>query len=235
MRKIIISGTSTGIGNGLANAYLEKGFHVIGIGRNPPKNIESTRYQHIKADFSQTKSLYNTLEQELINVGDIDLIILNSGILGKIDWMKNQSLDDLRTIMNINVWANKISLDYLFSLSIKIKQVVAISSGAAHKASNGWGPYAISKAALNTLITAYANERMDTHFCAMAPGLVDTEIQKHIRTLPVDDQFPTVRQLQEAHKTPIMPNPQEASKLLTEAFEKALSKESGSYLDVRTI
>jgi NAD(P)-dependent dehydrogenase (short-subunit alcohol dehydrogenase family) len=107
--------------------------------------------------------------------------------------------------------------------------VVGISSGAAVNGSKGWGAYSISKAALNMLLKVYAKEHTRTHFCALAPGVVDTPMVRHILNEADEKTYPSVARLKSG---PIL-TPDAAAKRLFEAFAKLLEYESGSFVDVR--
>ena len=235
MKNIIITGNSSGIGYGLSQYYMNKGYHVIGISRRLPDLKIGNKHSHIQFDLSDFEGIRRELKDVLLAYDSFEKVILNAGILGKIDDLKHQSLEDIYKIMNINVWANKVLLDVLFDMNISIQQVIAISSGSAIKASRGWGPYSISKAALNTLINSYSKEYHNTHFCSMAPGLVDTEIQQEIRSLNTDERFPSIELLQNASGTSTMPDYLNAAPMLADAFDKAMEFQSGSYLDVRNM
>ena len=90
-------------------------------------------------------------------------------MLGSLGDMSEAQLDDLKRVMDVNVWSNKTVLDALFARAFPVKQVVTISSGAAVNGNRGWRGYSISKAALNMLTRLYAAENPDTHFCARWP------------------------------------------------------------------
>ena len=55
------------------------------------------------------------------------------------------------------------------------------SSGAATGATSTWGAYGTSKAALNHLGRFLASEEPDITTIAIAPGVVDTDMQKELR------------------------------------------------------
>ena len=80
--------------------------------------------------------------------------------------------------MKINVWSNKVICDWLLKSIPEIYQIVFMSSGAAVNGNRGWGSYSLSKATLNMLAKLYAAEAKQTHFSALAPGLVDTAIAR---------------------------------------------------------
>ena len=137
--------------------------------------------------------------------------------------------------MNINVWANKVLIDVLFKHVRRIKQVVAISSGASVSGSRGWNAYALSKATLNMLIKLYSKEYTETHFCALAPGLIDTNMQDYIYNLPDEEKFPVIQKLKKARGTELMPDSGKAAGQIAQAIEKVKGLESGSFVDIRDL
>jgi NAD(P)-dependent dehydrogenase (short-subunit alcohol dehydrogenase family) len=164
-----------------------------------------------------------------------DLVILNAAKLGQIRDMADCPLEDLRETMEINVWANKWILDCLFRKGRTVKQVVGISSGASLSGSRGWNGYSLSKAALNMLIKLYAGEQSNTHFTALAPGLVDTAMQDYLTNLPEDDRYEPLEILKAAKGTQKMPDGESCARLLIDAFPKLLSRPSGEYADIRKL
>lgn len=233
--KILITGSSSGIGNGLAKAYL-KNHQVWGISRRIPENIKSDpNYRHLSLDLVNHNKVKDSVPLFLKEVLQFDIVILNSGILGEIRLTQDVSIADMKAVMEINVWANKGLLDLIFENGIKIKQVIGMSSGAALRSTPGWGSYSLSKAALDMLMNVYAKERPATHFTAFAPGLVDSEIQEYIFNMKDAEQYPSAKKLKEARYTEVMPDADTAAPLLISGFEKALKYESGLHLDIREI
>jgi NAD(P)-dependent dehydrogenase (short-subunit alcohol dehydrogenase family) len=159
--------------------------------------------------------------------------LLNAGILGDIALFQKQSIELSKEVMEINVWANKAIIDLFLENNIQVKQWVAISSGAAKNGSAGWGAYSVSKAALNMLIQTYAVENPQSHFCALAPGLVDTQMQDYISSHPNKNGFAAIERLKAAKGTEAMPDPIAAAPMLINAIKKALEFDSGVFLDVR--
>jgi len=135
----------------------------------------------------------------------------------------------------VNVWANKVLLDTLIQCVDRIHQVVAISSGASVSGSRGWNVYAISKAALNMMIKLYAKERPETHFTALAPGVVDTKMQDYIYNQEDDGRFEVVRKLKQMRDRKEMADPRENALALIEAMGIVLQYESGRFIDVRDL
>ena len=232
---ILITGTSKGLGEGLARHYLNKGYIVIGLSRSSNNNLHSyENFTYYSVDLSNLDSLPAKFKSILVNTPKIDLAILNAGILGKIADMRESSLTNIKKVMDTNVWSNKILIDNLVKYNTP-NQIVAISSGAAISGSRGWNAYSLSKAALNMLISLYADEIPEVHFSALAPGLVDTQMQEYISSLPEDKQFPTMQRLKKARGTADMPKPNNIAPKIAETINKIQEELSGSFFDVRRI
>lgn len=59
--------------------------------------------------------------------------------------------------------------------------IILTSSGASVHAYSTWGAYGASKAALNSLCRTIAVEEPDVTALSVAPGVVDTDMQKEVR------------------------------------------------------
>lgn len=234
-KTILITGVSRGLGHGLALACLKRGDTVLGLGRSAASDLESqTNFHFAQADVADVGECAAGLETLLLDCERIDCVVLNAGILGSIADMRNQSIDTMKDVLDVNLWANKSLLDLLLGRDLSIAQIVAISSGAAVNGNRGWGGYSLSKAALNMLMKLYAKEREDIHFSALAPGLVDTGMQEQIRALPGDAPFPSVIALKQASGTEAMPDPTTAGQRVLVAMERLPGLiESGDYADIR--
>ncbi|MFT7617658.1 MAG: benzil reductase ((S)-benzoin forming) [Planctomycetota bacterium] len=231
---VLITGMSSGIGLGLAKEHLRQGDEVFGLSRRPPTAelpIESWSYASI--DLSDFEAAAMGIRELLIDVDEIGMLWLNAGALGQLKDMSAASIAEMQTTFDVNVWANKVVLDTVFELDIKVDQVIAVSSGAAVNGNRGWNGYAISKAALNMLIQLYAAERPETHFSALAPGLVDTAMQDYICGLDADKKLSSIETLKAARGTANMPGPDEAAQHLVQSALKVRALPSGSFADIR--
>ncbi|MFK5971055.1 MAG: SDR family NAD(P)-dependent oxidoreductase [Candidatus Marithrix sp.] len=232
--KILITGVSSGIGQGLLNYYLANGHEVYGISRRIVTN-SSANFHFSSLDLSKIDLISPTIIQLLNGIDSLDLVILNAGSLTPFGDIKTTSLEILNENMQINVWVNKLIIDTLLSNINNVKQIVGISSSASQSGNRGWNGYALSKATLNMLMSLYSSEVSATHFSAIAPGLVDTDMQDYLDQLPTNDDYPVLQYLQEARGTVNMPVPDVAAPMLDKAFQHVLSLPSGQYLDVRNL
>ena len=125
---ILITGTSSEIGYGLAKHFSEAGHQVYGISRRETK-IDNENFHHLPLDLLDYPAVQTKLPEFLSNK-DLDLAILNAGVLGKIQPMAKAELDELKNTMELNLWSQKVLLDTLLSNN-KVETVIGISSGAA--------------------------------------------------------------------------------------------------------
>ena len=234
---VLITGISTGLGRAFADYYLQQGAEVYGVSRSG-SGITHPRLHEQKADLGKLNRVQTSLAYLLQGVDRLDLVILNAGILGKIEPMHSLGMDRLKHLMDVNVWSNKLLLDYLCESWISIEQVVAISSGAAVNGNKGWGAYSLSKATLNMLVKLYAAEYEATHFTALAPGLVDTRMQDHLCDPDKVNasQFPSVQKLRDSRGTEAMPTPAAAAAKIASIIPALSAQQpSGEFIDIRNL
>ena len=237
-RTAFVTGVSSGIGAGLAVELLARGWNVIGLSRREPAWTVPGEgaFSFRSVDVSELNELDHRISGLLDGIPAIDLAVLNAGCEGVFGDLVDAQLNDLQHTMNVNVWSNKLILDAMFRNERTVRQVVTVSSGAAVSGNRGWSGYSISKAALNMLTKTYSAERSETHFCALAPGVVDTPIQDRLLAREPDPRYATIETLRAKRGTDEMPGPGEAACRLLDAFER-LPKlvPSGHFADIRSL
>ena len=107
--KVLITGTTQGIGNGIAEFFLKKGHDVIGIDRQE-SSISHSNYTHYTCDVRD--------KDNLPNIEDVDILINNAG---------TQNEDDI----DINLKA-LIYITERYGVHKNIKSVLNIGSASAH-------------------------------------------------------------------------------------------------------
>lgn len=236
-RKVFITGVSSGIGAGLADYYLRSGWEVLGCSRREPAQlIGQSNFDFVACDLSRFDQIPAAMEKLFADISECDLAVLNAGVLSRFGDMQSVTIEQCQQVMDINVWSNKAILDWLLSSPVSLRQVVAISSGAAVNGNRGWNAYSISKAALNMLTLLYAREASQTHFTALAPGLVDTAMQEELCNLPEDARFPTLETLRSKRGTADMPDGDQLAPRLADVFaELPKQVKSGEFVDIRKL
>lgn len=192
----IITGTSKGIGKALVRLVLQENQNkVIGISRSKSELIHPN-YLHLAFDLGKIGGIENKLN-EIFPKGDFDRVVLinNAGWVGEIAHFGNLASKGISQVFEINTIAPALLMNGFVKkyseLHAAKKIVVNISSGAAIKAIDGWSGYSASKAALN-MLTQVAQVESDLNqsgirFFAVAPGVVDTDMQQEIRNASTDN------------------------------------------------
>jgi benzil reductase ((S)-benzoin forming) len=235
---VFMTGNSSGLGLGLTEALMARDAIVWGMSRRgcPLKS----KFDDVLRDQQQDLGNLNTIEEGLDRLLSdclrLDLVILNAGTLGRIQDISHTDVHDLEHMMRINVWSNKMILDWLIERQIPVGQLIAISSGAAVNMNYGWGGYSLSKAALNNLVQLYAPEMPETHLTALAPGLVDTAMQDYLCGEVDSGDFPSVQKLKDARGTEHMPQPRQVAEQILDLLPTLREKhETGSFVDIRKL
>ena len=231
MKNVLITGMSLGLGKSLAQKYKESGYEVYGLSR---RKVEG--YNHIECDLIRKHQIPDKLWNLLKDVGEIEVVILNAGVLGQIEFSNKVALSELERVLDINTLSNKMILDYLINKKIKVKQVVAISSGAAINTYTGWGNYSISKAALNMMMKVYAIENPEIHFLSLSPGPVNTSMQDFICEEIDGEKFEWKEKFVELRKNAGAPSPENTADKIYGLLPRLKEElESGSFIDIRKL
>ncbi len=230
---IFVTGSSRGLGEAFVNHYLTLGCKVLGIGRS---EVERRDYLYRRVDISDEKELKKLLEEMFQEISTLDLIVLNAGILGRIQDVSACDMKQLKKEMDVNMWANKTILDFFIEKKIPVKQVIAISSGASVNGSLGWNGYSLSKAALNMLIKLYASEMKQTHLTALAPGLVKTEMLDSILHGSHDTaRYTSVQSLRDSEAAGLVYTPKAVVEKIVSYLPRIRKESSGSFVDIRDL
>jgi benzil reductase ((S)-benzoin forming) len=189
MIHFFITGTSSGIGHTLATECLERGHLVTGISRR--KEIEHENYVHLPYDLEHQKN-YDLINFNRSRDAEELVLVNNAGWLGEVKPLGKINPLDIERAYQINLIApailSKIFIEQTQNHSAK-KTVINISSGAGRYPVASWGTYCSGKAGLDMLTQVMALDHPEVRFRAVAPGIVDTEMQGEIRRLREED-FP---------------------------------------------
>jgi NADP-dependent 3-hydroxy acid dehydrogenase YdfG len=226
-KNIIITGNTSGIGLSL-NEFLKNKNNIIGISKS---NSKIQNNLQIKVNFKNLNILKKTILKTKIP-NKIDYLILNAGILGKIDKINNISANEFLDILKINFLSNKILIDILIKKKIKLKNVVALSSGAAKSGKDGWGLYCASKAAFYQLINVYALEQKKIKFINLSPGLARTKMQDEIFQVKNKD-IKSVKKFQQLYRMNKILSPKIIAKKIIFFLDNIKKFKSGSFVDLR--
>ncbi|PLY05062.1 MAG: short-chain dehydrogenase [Arcobacter sp.] len=227
-KSILITGCSSGLGLALTNFYLNNKYKVYGISRSRP-DIKNKNFYFKDFNLSKIDKIKEELSSFIYDIKNLNTVYLNAGMLGEIKEMTNLGIDEIKEVLDLNVFANKEILDIL--TKTKVKNIIALSSGASQKGSKGWGAYSLSKSSLNMLINLYAKEMTNVKLLAVAPGVIETPMTDYIRYEVNDNIFTSAKILKDGD----IQKPDIAAKRVHSVIEKIEKFESGSFIDVRNI
>ncbi len=138
----MVTGTSRGLGKGLAQELLRSGWTVTGSARSAVDCL-GEGYAHLEWDQADLEGLAQRVAA-LPGEEPFDLVVLNAGKLGTIGEFCEQPARDAQSLMAVNVWACKVIIHGLVQAGRLGGQLVTFSSGAAVNGNRGWGAYSIS-------------------------------------------------------------------------------------------
>jgi NAD(P)-dependent dehydrogenase (short-subunit alcohol dehydrogenase family) len=188
-RIALVTGASRGIGRAAALALARAGCHVVALARtvggleelDDAIKRDGGSATLVPADLTDFAALDRLGAAIAKRWGRLDILIGNAGLLGPITPLGHVEPAAWEHVMAVNVTANWRLLRAV-DTSLRASpngRVVLVSSGAATACRAYWGPYSVSKAALEALARTYAAETVTTPIRVMLlnPGPLRTAMR----------------------------------------------------------
>jgi NAD(P)-dependent dehydrogenase (short-subunit alcohol dehydrogenase family) len=190
----IVTGASGGIGAGLVEEFLKRGYSVVATSLNASRSFTaSPSLIAVDGDIGKQETAAKVAEAAIKHFGTIDVLVNNAGIF-YVKPFTEFTTEDFSALVSVNLFG----FIYIAQLAVKqmLKQrsgnVVNITASLADQPIAGVKASVsmITKGGLNTvtrhLAIEYAKEGI--RFNAVAPGTVDTPLHEndpkdHLRTL----------------------------------------------------
>jgi NAD(P)-dependent dehydrogenase (short-subunit alcohol dehydrogenase family) len=194
----LVTGASRGIGAATAEALAREGAHVVLTARTA-EDLEAVEERIHAVNGSATIAPMDLTERESIArlaqaVADrwesLDLLVLNAAMLGTLGPVAQIDGKEFNKLLTLNVLAQQAliaAFDPLLRNS-EAGRVIAITSSVGRNPRAYWGAYGASKAALETLVTAYGQEVGNV--TPIRAAIVDpgsTATQMRARAFPGED------------------------------------------------
>ena len=172
-RIALVTGASRGIGQATALALARAGAHVVALARTVGGLEElddairagGGTATLVPLDLKDTPGIARLAAALSERYGRLDVLIGNAGILGPLSPLGHVEPKAWDDVLAVNVTANWHlirALDPLLRASSGGRVVFLTSGSTAHPRAY-WGPYTISKAALEALARTYAAETATTN------------------------------------------------------------------------
>ena len=77
---VVVTGASSGIGEGVAKMFLEEGAKVVGCGIEPAMKIESENAIYVQADLTNSEQAQNVVAKAVEAFGKVDKLVCCAGV-----------------------------------------------------------------------------------------------------------------------------------------------------------
>ena len=189
MKKVFITGASSGIGKALALAYAKRGYSV-GLTARREKILQDVAQACEKLggtpfvyrlDVQDAEKCKSVADQFMTDAGSIDIAIANAGIGGD-DGLFSGDSNQINTILNTNILGVTNTL-IPFIPAMKAQNsgaLVCISSVASFMPLPFHGGYSASKIAIRMIFDSWRPtlQKYKIKTISICPGFVDTPIVK---------------------------------------------------------
>jgi NAD(P)-dependent dehydrogenase (short-subunit alcohol dehydrogenase family) len=204
MSKVLITGTSSGIGLETAIVLGRAGHTVYATMRNPERGSalrEAVENEQLpisiwKMDVDSDESVDAATTAIRSQAGSIDVLVNNAGIerTGSIEGL---AFDDFRATMETNYFGPLRSIRAWLADMRKRQSgcIINVTSVSGRIACSPLAPYSASKHALEALSEALAQEvrPFNVRVAIVQPGIIDTAMARRIEDAPTDTAYPQVR------------------------------------------
>src|SRR6478736_5818846 len=184
-KTVIVTGASQGIGAGIVQAFLARGYNVVGTARNATKSKElsaSDALAMLDGGIGQLETAQKVAELAIKKFGSIDAVVANAGIF-IVKPFTEYTADDFRALVSTNL------AGFIYITQLAVEQMQAQKTGGSIVSITAAlvdNPIAgipaslamITKGGLNAAIRSLASEyvKEDIRFNAVAPGIVDSPL-----------------------------------------------------------
>lgn len=186
--KILISGSSSGIGRSITELLLAEQHIVIGLARNHQKfQPDKERYVSYTVDFSAMNDLESHLKKIQKEHSDVDAIICSAGY-GEFVELEQFSLAKMQTMLNVNFLSQAL-LVKTFLPQFKRRQagkIILLGSECALEGQKKGSIYCATKFALRGFAQSLRKEcaSSQVNVTLINPGMVDTPFFKNLNFRP---------------------------------------------------
>ncbi len=244
VKKILITGASSGFGKLTTEALINAGHHVVASMRDPEgRNAEIANEFRTKGadivniDVTDESSVNSGVAEAIKLAGGLDVLVNNAGV-GVMGLSENFTIDDMQTLFDINVFGvQRTTRAVLKHFHEKNSgYVINVSSILGRMTIPFYGPYNASKWALEALTENYRTElsQFGIDFGLVEPGGFPTAFMDRLIT-PSDEsrnayygEFAHApKQAFEGFEQALHANPEQNPKLVAAAILQLINTPAG--------
>lgn len=184
----IVTGSNTGLGQGICRAFVEAGAFVAGVSRRPSTETAEMlgeNFHNIIADLSTCDVIGGIVEETVKKFGRVDILVNNAGIIKRQDSIEF-SEEDWDSVLNVNLK----TVFFLTQAVAKqfLKQggggkIINIASMLSYQGGVRVPSYTASKSAIRGVTMTLANEwaKYGINVNGIAPGYMATNNTQALR------------------------------------------------------
>jgi 3-oxoacyl-[acyl-carrier protein] reductase len=185
----LVTGSSRGIGRGVALAFADEGADVVVNFRRDETAAAETvgavedrgrRAIALQADVSEWSQVESLVRRTLDHFGRFDIVVANSGVASRTYTTWDMPVDEWQRVLNINLngvfYTCKATAKHL--IDRRQGSIILVSSIGADACGPMGAPYYVSKAGVNALTKTLAREcaPAGVRVNCVAPGLVMSDM-----------------------------------------------------------
>jgi NAD(P)-dependent dehydrogenase (short-subunit alcohol dehydrogenase family) len=186
-QSFLVTGGGSGIGFACAERLAHDGAHVTICGRTEAKLADAAGRlgaRFVVADVTVEDDVRRAVETAAEATGRLDGCVANAGGGGSLARLHEQSVDDFRRVLDLNVVGTFLTLKHAVAAMLPAGRgaFVGVSSIAGHLTHRFFGAYPPAKAGIEQLIRNAADEYGEhgLRFNAVRPGFTATELMSAI-------------------------------------------------------
>ena len=184
----IVTGSNTGLGQGICRAFAEAGAKVVGVSRRPSdetKAMIGEAFHNVIADLSSCEVIPSIVEETVAKFGRVDILVNNAGIIKRQDSLEF-SEENWDTVLNVN-------LKTVFCLTQAVARrfveqgtggkIINIASMLSYQGGIRAPSYTASKSAIRGITMTLSNEwaKYGINVNGIAPGYMATNNTEQLR------------------------------------------------------
>jgi NAD(P)-dependent dehydrogenase (short-subunit alcohol dehydrogenase family) len=192
--KVVVSGSSSGIGHALVSRLLAEGHTVWGIARSDQASFANElgdNFRHSKCDVGSWDETEATARQVKTDWTSIDGLVCCAGSQGEVGPAVRANPARWSATVQANLVGTFNTIRAFHGLLLGARRrakIVCFSGGGATKSRPNFSAYGVAKAAIVRLVETIAEEERDAplDINAVAPGAIATRLTNEVIALGPD-------------------------------------------------
>lgn len=184
----LVTGSNTGLGQGICKAYVEAGAKVVGVSRRPSTETAEMlgeNFYNVIADLSSIDVIPRIIDEAVAKFGRIDILVNNAGVIKRQDSIEF-SEENWDTVINVNLKTVFFLTQAVGKQFIKQHsggKIINIASMLSYQGGIRVPSYTAAKSGVRGLTMTLANEwaKYGVNVNAIAPGYMATNNTQDLR------------------------------------------------------